>query len=241
VAASKCVNWLFGRGLSIGCNLPWSVPAEWSHLAREERISRIKVVLRQEMDAATVDCKVIRCLLELLAKHTVAGWRHRFITTNWDYLLQREILALPMKVQPPWLANSHVFHLNGTVEDLPDNSNRSLFLLEEDSGTQRTATPEADIVYNQMTWDRTFVLVGMSFECETDRFLLLALGRVEDDLPIGESSWVVVNPDRNVLGLSCQRLQKALPRASVKPVCATLSEWVQNGPQELRQWGILAF
>ena len=240
VAASKCVNWRFGRGLSIGCKLEWSVPTEWSHLARDEKISRITATLRKEMDDPTLDCKVIRCLLDLLAKQTGTGWCHRFITTNWDYLLQREILALPMMVQPPWLANSHVFHLNGTVEDLPDNSNRSPFLLQEDSATQRTATPEAAIVYNQIIWDQTFVLVGMSFECETDRFLLHALGQVEDDLPIGESSWVVVNPDPIVLGHSCQRLQEALPRALVKPVRATLSEWLENGPEELRHWGILA-
>lgn len=239
VAESKCVNWLFGRGLSIGCNLPWSVPAEWRDLAREEKIDRIKAALLEEMNKPTIDCTVIRFILRLLSVHTNEGWRHRFITTNWDYLLQREILDLRLKVLPSWLANSHVFHLNGTVENLPDNSNRSPFLLEEAFGTQRVETPEANIVYNQIIWDRTFVVVGMSFECETDRFLLLALGRAEDDLPIGESSWIVVNPNRTVLDLSCQRIEKVLPHASVKPVRGTLSEWLQSGPQELREWGTL--
>ena len=239
MAASKCVNWLFGRGLSIGCKLEWSVPTEWSHLARDEKISRITAALRREMDEPAVDCKVIRCLLNLLAKQTRTGWCHRFITTNWDYLLQREILALPMMVQPPWLADSHVFHLNGTVEDLPIKSNRSPFLLQEDSAKQRKVTYEANSVYNKIIMDQTFVLVGMSFECETDRFLLHALSRVEDDLPIGESSWVVVNPNPIALKHSCQRLQDALPRALVKPVLASFGDWVEDRSQELRQSGIL--
>ena len=33
---------------------------------------------------------------------------------------------------------------------------------------------------------------GMLFECETDRFLLTALGGVQDDLPIGEAQWIIV-------------------------------------------------
>lgn len=233
---ANCVNWLFGRGLSIGCNLSWSVSTEWEDLAREEKIDRIKVVLLEEMNKPSVDCTVIRCLLRLLSVHSNERWRHRFITTNWDYLLQREILNLKLEVLPSWLVNSHVFHLNGTIEDLPDNSNRSPFLLEEDFGIQRINTPEANIVYNQMIWNQTFVVVGMSFECETDRFLLQALGKVENDLPIGESSWIVVNPNITALNLSCQRIEKVLPYASVKPVCATLSEWMQTGLQELMEY-----
>lgn len=241
MTGSGCVNWLFGRGLSIGCNLPWSVPVEWTELVREEKIDRIKAALREEMSKPSVDCAVIRFLLQFLSTHTNKGWRHRFITTNWDYLLQREILGLGLTVKPPWLANSHVFHLNGTVENLLDNSNRSPFLLEEDTGTQREQTPEANIIYGQMIWDRAFVVVGMSFECDTDRFLLRALSRVEDDLPIGESSWFIVNPNKVALDMSCRRIEGALPHASVTPVHATLSDWLQSGAQGLRKWGTFAF
>jgi hypothetical protein len=209
-------------------------------LPREEKIGRIRAALREEMTKASVDCAVIQFLLGLLSAHTNQGWRHRFITTNWDYLLQRELLDLQLSVLPSWLVNSHVFHLNGTVEDLSDNSNRSFFLLEEDLGTQRVNTHEADTVYNQMIWDRHFVIVGMSFECETDRFLLQALGRVGDDVPIGESSWIVVNSNKDALSVSCQRIQNVLPLASVTPVHATLSEWLKRGAQELKEWGTLA-
>lgn len=209
-------------------------------MPREQKISRITAALREEMKKASIDCTPIRSLLGLLSAHTNLGWRHRFITTNWDYLLQHEILDIGLSVLPSWLANSHVFHLNGTVEDLPDNSTRSPFLLEEDLGTQRASTQEADVVYNQMIWDRHFVVVGMSFECETDRFLLQALSRAEDDLPIGESSWVVVNPSETALEASCQRIEKALPRASVMRVRGTLTEWLQSEPKKLREWGALA-
>ena len=88
------VLWFFGRGLSIGCNLTWDVPQEWADLGREDCIERIKVALRSEMGAAHVDCTNIARFLHHLSEHTVDPWKHLFITTNWDYLLQREIQGL---------------------------------------------------------------------------------------------------------------------------------------------------
>ena len=197
------VDWLFGRGLSIGCNLSWSVPVERQALPRDDQINRIKAALRLEMGRPSVDCTVIRKLLRLLERRTAPGWTYLFITTNWDFLLQREIQALNLTDQPPWSANTHVFHLNGTVEELPNNAHRSPFLLEQDPAAQRAAAPEANSAFGKMMWNQTFVVVGMSFECQTDKFLLTALGRVQDDLPIGESQWLVVNPDPAALTASC--------------------------------------
>lgn len=97
------------------------------------------------------------------------------------------------------------------------------------------------MTYNQIIWDRAFVVVGMSFECETDKFLLTALNRVEDDLPIGESNWVVVNPDANALQKSCAHITLALPRATVQAIPATLDQWVHDGLREVRAWGAIAF
>jgi len=238
---SECVNWLLGRGLSIACNLPWAVPSELLKLPRTEKIEQIKVRLREEMNSPNVNCAVIKRFLYLLSTHTQPNWRNRFITTNWDNLLQREIQALNLEVLPAWMANSHVFHLNGTVEELEDNSNRSPFLLEEDPASQRCFTPEANIAYNQMLWDRTFIVVGMSFECDTDKFLLSALNRAEDDLPIGESVWVVVNRNRNALDVSCARIAKALPRATVKSVHSDFDAWQESGMKELQDCGAIAF
>lgn len=233
---SECVNWLFGRGLSIACNLSWSVPKEWQKLPRAGKIKRIKSTLRDEMDMPTVNSVVIKRFLGVLSAHTAPNWRSRFITTNWDYLLQREFQSLNLETRPPWMACSHVFHLNGTVEELVDNSNRSPFLLEEDSASQRCFTPEANIVYNQMLWDRVFVVVGMSFECDTDKFLLGALNRAEDDMPIGESVWVVVNSNQGALDKSCARIAQALPRATVKGVHTDFDSWIQYGLKAFRDF-----
>jgi hypothetical protein len=66
----------------------------------------------------------------LLSERTRDRWRHLFLTTNWDFLLQREIDEF-LPDCPHWLRDTQVFHVNGTVEDQTDggNSNRGSFLL----------------------------------------------------------------------------------------------------------------
>lgn len=235
------VEWFFGRGLSIGCGLTWDVPQEWNAFSRDELIAHIKAAIASEMSAAYVDTTDIRLFLDLVAEHTVSPWRHQFHTTNWDYLLQREILALGHKVQPPWSAETHVYHLNGTVEDLPNNSQRSAFVLESDPPQARVRTVEGNIAYNKFIWSQTFVVVGMSFECDVDKYLLSALNRVEDDLPIGESFWVVVNPNAEALDITCARLQASLPRARIVKREATFRTWLNAQLPELQSLGVLAF
>lgn len=235
----KRVDWFFGRGLSIACNLSWTVPKSWKNLEREQKVENIKNTLKNEMEGDAIDCSIIKAFLEILSEHTAPEWRHCFITTNWDYLLQREILALNLRSLPKWLANSHVFHLNGTVEELNNNSNRSPFLLEEDPPSQRIESIEANMIYNQIIWNRTFIVVGMSFECETDQFLLNALGKIEDDLPIGNSSWLIINPDTKILLQSCNKIKNFLPRASIFCIANTFNEWVKSGCPELHKSGIL--
>lgn len=156
-------------------------------------------------------------------------------------MLQRAILALGHKVQPPWCAETHVHHLNGTVEDLPDNSRRTAFVLESDPAQARVATIEGKIAYNKFIWSQTFVVVGMSFECEVDKYLLSALNRVEDDLPIGESFWIVLNPDSNALSATCARLQAALPRAKIAGSAITFRAWLDAQVPELQSRGAIAF
>lgn len=235
------VDWFFGRGLSIGCGLTWSVPGDWAELPRDVQIGRIKEALLAEMTAAYVDTADIKHLLGVLATRTVAPWQHQFFTTNWDYLLQREILNLGLTAQPSWCAETHVNHLNGTVEVLPDNSRRSAVVLESDTGNARTSTLEGDNAFNKLIWNQTFVIVGMSFECEVDKFLLSALRRVEDDLPAGESLWVVVNPNTRALGASSARLKAALPRAKIIEVPMAFGAWLQAKLPELQACGAIAF
>lgn len=221
----------------MACNLPWGVPAEWASLPRESKIERIKSELLAAMDAPNVDCTVIRDYLSLLENSTSRDWAHLFVTTNWDYLLQREILARGFECLPKWLLNSHVFHLNGTVEML-DSNNRSPFLLEEDKGSQRYVTREADRAYNAMLWARCIVVVGMSFECEADRFLLAALNRAEDDVPLGEAVVIVVNPDPSALARMSKQIQVSLPRAQIRPVQQDFKSWVGKDLPELRAAGV---
>lgn len=52
---SECINWIFGRGLSMACNLRWSVPSDWRALERNEKIENIKVTLRKEMNLPNID------------------------------------------------------------------------------------------------------------------------------------------------------------------------------------------
>lgn len=229
--------WLMGRGLSIGCGLSWSVPAQWERLDRAMRIERIKASLLTEMDKPEIDTSAIRSLLVLLRDQTARDWRHRFVTTNWDTLLQREIDRLNFDSTPDWLPNTGVAHLNGVVEDA--NEFRSPFLLETDSAEFRTPTAEANKAFNQIIWMRHFVLVGMSFECRVDKGFLRAIAKVEDDLPIGESEWVVVNPNDRDLAVSCQRIQEALPNAHVQPVARDFHTWLLDGLPELQEWGVL--
>jgi len=69
----------------------------------------ITSAIREEMSRPSVDSQPYQTLLSELARRTVPGWGHRFYTTNWDFLLQREIFALGLRVLPPWLSESHVF------------------------------------------------------------------------------------------------------------------------------------
>jgi hypothetical protein len=233
----RTTNWLFGRGLSISCNLTWNVPGHFKQFTREQKIKHIKVKLRSEMSRQSVDCLVIQNLLTMLATRTAPDWRHRLLTTNWDYLLQREIQALKLKALPTWLVNSHVFHLNGTVENLSDNTNRSALVLEDDTSEERRYSAESNVAFNDMCWDEDFVVIGMSFECEVDKFLLTALKKVQDNLPIGQSRWLLVNPDINALDASCDRIRSALPKASVQSVKLRLDEWINAELPEMQSWG----
>ena len=243
-SASTDVVWLFGRGLSIDCGLTWDVPREWNQLNREDRIDRIKHQLRLEMDSPCVNTQTLGKFIHFLGDHTRKGFRHVFITTNWDYLLQREVdrckADLHWQSRPTWLLDSAVFHLNGTVENLANDQYRSPFLLTDDSTQQRTLTVEANKAFTLLTWQRVFILMGMSFECETDRNLLWHLNQIEDHLPIGESRWFIVNPDGGAATVVRDRLHRTLPAATFCLVQKTFTCWRMAGFPELWSEGIFA-
>jgi hypothetical protein len=236
--SGDCVDWFFGRGLSISCGLTWSVPEEWKGLSRTEQIALIKPAVREAMGSPNICLDPIHRLLNILETQTDPRWRHRFITTNWDHLLQQALISKGWAEQPDWLDETHVYHLNGTVEELAYNGNRSPFLLESDPPDERNSTLEADTAFNRIIWNRNFVVVGMSFECEMDRFLLHSLGKIEDELPIGESSWLIINPDESAGNIVANRIRNALPRANVASLAYGFNEWITAGAPELSNWGV---
>jgi hypothetical protein len=238
---SKCIVWLFGRGASAACGLTWTVPKEWGTLDRDRQVEMIKLTLKQEMDAPYINTKPYKDLLVQL-KMSKSSWHHRFITTNWDYLLEREIEELGLSVTPHWLPETHVFHLNGTVEEFEDLCNfRSPFLLETDSASvrQQTIAAEANIAINYLILQKYFIVIGMSFSCEMDRSILGVINRVQDDLIIGESTWLIVNRSEKDLQEVASHIQSALPRADVSILKMDFASWI-NGPlRELQALGVL--
>lgn len=235
----KSITWIFGRGASVACNLRWVVPEAWKTLDREKQISLIKEQLKIEMASEQISTLPYKSLLSILSNKTKENWCHLFITTNWDYLLQREINNLKLQVLPKWLCNSFVFHLNGTIEELVDNSNRSPFLLETDRVSDRKHTVEANIAFDKIAWRQFFVVAGLSFRCEMDKFTLSILNSVEDYMPVGESYWIVVNPDQEELDESSSIIQGYLPRAKFYRIKKDLKEWIDCGLPELAEVGII--
>jgi hypothetical protein len=228
--------WLFGRGLSSECELNWKERPQWEDLPRMVRIERIKRELLFEMDSPDVNPAPIREFLAFLDQRSAPHWRHLFVTTNWDSLLQRELrVFIGGSKVPEWLdhgAGSHVHHLNGSVEE--GTQHRSPFMLEDDSGTERTETTEANYAFSYLISERTFVVVGMSFECGTDRHLMKQLKKMKDWMPVGESHWIIVNCKEKDLTDVCDRIREALPEAQVEAVESTFAGWLRKGCPELR-------
>lgn len=235
--SSKCA-WLFGRGCSVACNLRWAVRDDLKALPREAQITRITEILRTKMESVEVSGEPYRTLLAKLASDTLDGWHHFFLTTNWDYLLQREIQKLGLTVAPRWLPETHVYHLNGSVEPL-DSPNRSSFLLETDPEGQRVTRIEANVGFTHLIWQRCIVIVGMSFACPTDMGLLAAIERVAEDLPIGEANWIVINRDSAAVTAVVDRLRGKFPRAIVQAAPLGFTEWQEQGMRELQELRVL--
>lgn len=238
----NCVVWFFGRGASIACNFEWGVPAEWEYRDRLIQVEKIKAAVQKGMDQPGINTAPYTSLLSKLSQRTVPEWRHRFVTTNWDYLLQREISRQPWKMRPPWLEDSHVYHLNGTVECSPGSNIpnlRSPFLLETDQTHERTSSKEFDDALRFIGWRKHFVVIGMSFSCPTDRAFLVLLHRIRDVRPIGTSYWHVVDLSEEAGEKVRCRIKEVLPGADVTVSRKEFKEWIVDGMPELERFGIL--
>jgi hypothetical protein len=178
-------------------------------------------------------------LLKILSENTLPNWCHDFNTTNWDYLLQREISGLEISTKPKWLLSSHVSHLNGSVENWGNTCNRSEILLESDSANKRIWSLEANTALNVLIHQRVVIVAGISFKCATDRRFLDVLNSVSDELPIGESTWIIINSDLQELNDLKILLNKKLPNCRIVPVHQGFREWVTLGCLELKGQCIL--
>lgn len=232
--------WLFGRGASIACGLDWIEPKEWQGLDRDIRIKQIQEALKLEMQKIPLCKSPYHDLLSILSRYTEANWKHLFITTNWDYLFQREILNLKITILPNWLISSHVFHLNGSIEEAHQgNKNRSPFLLESDHPKTRKDTLEVNQALNYMIWEKLFIIVGMSFQCQMDKALLYYLHLIEDQLPFGEAKWMILDSEEGILNKTCSIFKKSFPSASIIPIDKKFQDWIENGMPEIVKCGVI--
>jgi hypothetical protein len=230
------VLWLFGRGLSLDCGLDWDDLLNCPQLSRDEKIQCIREQLKAAMNAYEVNRAPIRDFLQFLSDRTRCRWRHRFLTTNWDFLLQQEIDKFAPDSVPCWLRpTTLVYHLNGTVED---SKNRSAIALRGDK--ERTSSQELNEAIGHVAWGSIFVIVGMSFECEPDKALFNVLNSAQDMLPVGESNWIIVNPCSADLDNARDLVMRKLPRATVTPVPHTLTYWREAQFPQLKERGVFS-
>lgn len=237
----NCVAWLFGRGASVACNLRWVVPSEWTVDDRSLQVEKIQGKILTEMDHPDIDTRPYQQLLETLARRTKPGWKHAFFTTNWDFLLQREIIRLGLTMVPHWLSETHVFHLNGTVESTASSKNpglRAPFLLERDSAHDRTPSKEFSYALQTLSWRQHVIVIGVSFSCVTDQAFLAILRSVET-LPVASARWHVVDPSLQFGATVRDRITAALPGSKVTLSTIGFAEWVTQGMPELSQMGVL--
>lgn len=234
------VSWLIGRGCSIAAGLTWTVPKWWQLLPRGVQIWLIGRALRAAQLNPTVRLDTHRGFLRALDLRSPPGSVHALITTNWDGLLEMALDRLWPGVHPGlWLDNMYVAHINGRVERIPNSEAGSPFLLEQDRAGQRSPTVEANNALGRILWSDVVVVVGMSFECEQDKFLLKAIKAHEDNLPAGGATWIIVNASAYDLDKAARLIRSHLPRADVVSVPLTFEAWVQTGFPELVGTGSL--
>lgn len=236
-------TWVFGRGASIANGLTWVVPQAWKddliagRVTRNEHVQMIKETIREEMTCDEKGGTPYRQLLDIMASRTVAEGHHRLLTTNWDYLLQREVHDWIAENSPgyaPRFLSTHgmVYHLNGSAEP-GEFQNRSPFMLETDAANIRKSTFEANQALNLLLWSTLVIIVGMSFECDMDRGLLATLRAHEDNTPIGNATFVIVEPNIATLDSTYAKLAHCFPRAGGIKVNLGLAEWINKGMPEL--------
>ncbi|UCB57548.1 MAG: hypothetical protein JSV30_02905, partial [Candidatus Omnitrophota bacterium] len=90
-----------------------------------------------------------------------------------------------------------------------------------------------------MFWERLFIVAGVSFNCKTDKSLLLFLQLHADKLPFGEAKWIILEPNEDVLNATCSAFRRLFPAASIIPVKEKFQDWLANNLPQLGECGVI--
>ncbi|HYD58214.1 MAG TPA: hypothetical protein VEB41_15030, partial [Burkholderiales bacterium] len=105
-ASDTALAWFFGRGVAKAFGFAWRVPPEHYAAFEQGRISRrvfedrIRSALARFQEQRGLDPARLERFLDALSPDR----EHRFVTTNWNTLLDRELAA----------RGYGVWHLNGS-------------------------------------------------------------------------------------------------------------------------------
>lgn len=208
---SRNLVWLAGRGVSMSCGLCWDVPPALDaafgrgELSRAELAERICDALERAEHAPSIDCGPIDTLLERLRRSN--PWRHTFVTTNWDRLLDRRLERHGF--EPP-------LHVNGSLE-------KRNILIEGDDERAREAVPQAREGLRRLMEADLVVVAGLSLSSRLDKGLVSRLAGKRG------GHWLVVNHDPEEVRQASEELRSRLPQCIVRAAQQPFDEWVEAG------------
>lgn len=203
VAMSKPVlAWLLGRGVAKALGFEWRVADEdyaayrRGALSRPELEGRIRAALGRFQEGKALDSRRLRGFLDALP----GGWEHRFVTTNWNTLLDRALAEYRVEV----------VHLNGSL-DAPEEP-----LLIEHDMHESFDKPG----FRALLRASGCVIAGLSLRSTLDRRMLERLCSE----PTGPKRWWVVNPESRHLEGTCRVLSGCVER-----IALPFEAWVEAG------------
>lgn len=107
----------------------------------------------------------------------------------------------------------------------------SPFLLETEKRT--IIRPEANFSVQYASESKTFIVIGISFECSGDRDFLQALFSGVNSTYGNDTTWIIVNPDIEVVDSTCAKIISRFPSAKVIPVNLSLEKWISLRTPEI--------